>query len=58
MLATLQNAPYKDTGHGVPDELRPGDDGVTILVTHSQDLPATRRHILTIGHLFHLFGMT
>ena len=42
MLATLQNAPYKDTGHGVPDELCPGDDVVSILVTHSQDLPATR----------------
>ena len=50
MLATLQNAPYKDTGHGVPDELCPGDDGVSILVTHSQDLPATRGYILNIQH--------
>ena len=37
MLATLQNAPYKDTGHGVPDELRfnDDDDWVSILVTHT-----------------------
>ena len=25
--------------------------------THGQDLPATRRHVLTIGHLVHLFRM-
>ena len=46
----LHNAPYKDTGHGVPDELGPGDDWVSILVTHSQDLPATRGYILNIQH--------